>query len=68
MFEVVLSISFLLLLLFVFIYAIREINWIEKEIDYCYALEEEQEYIRVFLGEEKYAEYQEWKSENRIQD
>lgn len=68
MFEVVLSISFILILLFVFIYAIRKIHLIEKDIDSYYALEEEQDYIRAFLGEEKYAEYQEWKSENRIQD
>lgn len=67
MFEVVLSISFILLLLFVFIYAIRKIHLIEKDIDSYYALEEEQDYIRAFLGEGKYAEYQEWKRENKIE-
>lgn len=67
MFEIILSISFILLLLFVFIYAIRKIHLIEKDIDSYYSFEEEQIYIRAFLGEEKYAEYQEWKSENKIE-
>ena len=66
MFEVVLSISFILLLLFVFIYAIRKIHLIEKDMDSYYALEEEQVYLLAFLWEEKYAEYQEWKRENKI--
>lgn len=66
MFEVVLSISFILQLLFVFIYAIRKIHLIEKDMDSYYALEEEQVYLLAFLGEEKYAEYQEWKRENKI--
>ena len=67
MFEIILSISFILLLLFVFIYAIRKIHLIEKDMDSYYALEEEQVYLLAFLGEEKYAEYQEWKSENKIE-
>lgn len=65
MFEVVLSISFMLFLLFVFIYAIKKISLIEKQIDSYF--EEEQDYLLAFLGEEKYAEYQEWKRENKIE-
>jgi hypothetical protein len=65
MFEVVLSIIFMLFLLFVFIYAIKKISIIEKEIDSSF--EEEQDYLLAFLGEEKYAEYQEWKRENKIE-
>lgn len=67
MFEIVISINFILLLLFVFIYAIRKIHLIEKDMDSYYALEEEQVYLLSFLGEEKYAEYQEWKRENKIE-
>lgn len=66
MFEIILSISFILQLLFVFIYAIRKIHSIEKDMDSYYALEEEQVYLLAFLGEEKYAEYQKWKRENKI--
>jgi hypothetical protein len=65
MFEVVLSIIFMFFLLFVFIYAIKKISIIEKEIDSSF--EEEQDYLLAFLGEEKYAEYQEWKRENKIE-
>jgi hypothetical protein len=65
MFEVVLSIIFMLFLLFVFIYAIKKISIIEKQIDSYF--EEEQDYLLAFLGEEKYAEYQEWKRENKIE-
>lgn len=65
MFEVVLSISFMLFLLFVFIYALNKISIIEKQIDSYF--EEEQDYLLAFLGEEKYAEYQEWKRENKIE-
>jgi hypothetical protein len=65
MFEIVLSIIFMLFLLFVFIYAIKKISIIEKEIDSYF--EEEQDYLLAFLGEEKYAEYQEWKRENKIE-
>jgi hypothetical protein len=65
MFEVGLSIIFMLFLLFVFIYAIKKISIIEKEIDSSF--EEEQDYLLAFLGEEKYVEYQEWKRENKIE-
>ena len=55
----------MLFLLFVFIYAIKKISLIEKQI--YSSFEEEQDYLLAFLGEEKYAEYQEWKRENKIE-
>jgi hypothetical protein len=65
MFEIILILSFMLFILFVFIYALKKINIIEKQI-YSF-FEEEQDYLLAFLGEEKYAEYQEWKRENKIE-
>lgn len=64
MFEIILILSFMLFLLFVFIYALKKISIIEKQI--ASSFEEEQDYLLAFLGEEKYAEYQEWKRENKI--
>ena len=63
MFEIILILSFMLFLLFVFIYVLKKISIIEKQIA---SFEEEQDYLLAFLGEEKYAEYQEWKRENKI--
>lgn len=63
MFEIILILSFMLFLLFVFIYALKKISIIEKQIA---SFEEEQDYLLAFLGEEKYVEYQEWKRENKI--
>lgn len=64
MFEIILILSFMLFLLFVFIYALKKISIIEKQI--YSSFEEEQDYLLAFLGEEKYVEYQEWKRENKI--
>lgn len=64
MFEIILILSFMLFLVFVFIYTFKKISIIEKQIDSSF--EEEQDYLLAFLGEEKYAEYQEWKRENKI--